>query len=242
MDWSLAGGLRAWLEDGVVGAATAEVGAIVVRDGALTPRPPAARRIGLRELQACLSRVTFRLTVSDGPQRHPFEDALCATSVTERGPLLLDAVRHLTKHQRAALRATLRAVAATTADCWLPVPRAWLPRTGERLRVPLAGGAVVLSSTADLVLGLPSDGTASVCAVRVHDERDGLAGAGSVVRPLRALALAETLRSGARPWRVASFDVGTGQLLCEDADEALLVAAVGDVLRAIKSVNGARAR
>ena len=207
---------------------------VVVRDGMPVPRVPAWRcRIGLLELQACLTRATFRLTVTDGPPRHPFEDALCAISVTDRGPAVVDAVRRLPKRDRAALRTTLRVYAAAMAAQWRPVPHAWLPRAGERLRVPLAGGAVVLTSTADLVLGRPSAGTASVCVVRVHDGQGRRAVDEAASRALRALALAETLRSGARPWRVASYDPSTARLLCEDAGERLLVEAVRDVLRAL---------
>lgn len=240
-EW-LAGGLRAWLEDGAhicgsgVGGSGGRRRPVVVRDGMPVPRVPAwRRRIGLTELRLCLTRVTFRLTVADGPPRHPFEDALCAISVTDRGPAVLEAIRRLPKHDRAELRAALRAHAAAMAAQWRPVPHSWLPRTGERLRFPLAGGAVVLSSTADLVLGRPSAGTASVCIVRVHDGQVGRAGGDAAGRALRALALAETLRSGARPWRVASYDPGTAQLRCEDAGEGLLVEGVRDVLRALQA-------
>jgi hypothetical protein len=249
-EW-LAGGLRAWLEDGArTGVGGAGVGGpgvgvpgsgvrrrpVVVRDGMPVPRMTAwRRRIGLLELRMCLTRMTFRLTVADGPPRHPFEDALCAISVTDRGPAVLEAVRRLPKHDRAALRAALRVHGAAMAAQWRPVPHSWLPRTGERLRVPLAGGAVVLSSTADLVLGRPSAGTASVCIVRVHDGQIGRAGGDAAIRALRALALAETLRSGARPWRVASYDPSTARLRCEDAGEELLVEGVNDVLRALQA-------
>jgi hypothetical protein len=143
-------------------------------------------------------------------------------------------VRRLHPRERAALRAAVRTSASRMAAQWPTAPPAWLPRTGERLRVPLAGGAVVLSSTADLVLGRPSAGVASVCLVRVHVPRGGWASGDTDGRALRALALAETLRSGARPWRVGSYDPSTGRLRYEDADEALLVAAVDDVLRALR--------
>ena len=242
VDECLAGGLRAWLEDSACAGGSGAGGSaggrrpVVVRDGMLVPRMRAWRsRIGVLELQACLTRATFRLTVTDGPPRHPFEDALCAISVTDRGPVVIDAIRRLPTRDRAMLRATLRAHAAAMAAQWRPVPHAWLPRVGERMRVPLAGGAVVITSTADLVLGRPSAGTASVCAVRVHDGQGGRAGDDPVGRTLRALALAETLRSGAHPLRVASYDPSTARLRCEDAGEGLLVEGVRDVLRALRA-------
>ena len=243
MDGGLAGGLRAWLEDGALGAvpdaearhAWAAGGpAFVVCDGELAPpRSAEHRRIRLADLQVCLTRVVFRLTVTAEPPRHPFEDALCAISVTEHGPELLDAVRRLRHRDRAALRSVLRARAATIASHWRLVPPSWLPRTEERLRVPLAGGAVVLTSTADLVLGRPSSGAASICLVRLHDATDTVAGAEAAGRARRALALAETLRSSAPPWRVATYDPDTGRLVWANAREDLLFAAVGDVLRAL---------
>ena len=245
VDECLAGGLRAWLEDwacasrsGASRSGASSRKPVVLRDGVLVPRKPVRSRIGLPELQACLTRATFRLTVTDGPPRHPFEDALCAISVTDRGPFVIDAIRRLPRRDRATLRATLRTQAAAMAVQWRPVPHGWLPRVGERLRVPLAGGAVVLTSTADLVLGRPSAGTASVCAVRVHDGQGGRAGDDPVGRALRALALAETLRSGARPLRVASYDPSTARFRCEDAGEGLLVEGVRDVLRALTASRG----
>ena len=256
VDPGLAGGLRAWLEDGVaahVGAGAGEasgawrrghlappppVAAVLVRDGAAVARRGAARRGGAApaDLRNTLVRTVFRLLVSGAAVRQPFEDALCALSVTDRGPEVLDAVRRLRSRERAVLRMLVQARAATMAAQWHPVPPAWLPRTGERLRIPLGGGAVVLSATADLVLGRPSDGTASVCLVRLHEERGGSGGADAGSRTRRALALAETLRSGAPPWRVATYDPGTGRLLCDDADEDLLLHAVHDVLGALQEV------
>ncbi len=183
------------------------------------------------------------MVVTDGAPGRPFEEVLCATSVTERGPELLDAVRLLRSRDRAALRASVRERAVTMAAHWRPVPAEWLPRTGERLRVPLGGGAVTLTASADLVLGRPSERRASVCLLRVLDEPDGVghgagdaggAGLGRAVRVCRSLALAETLRSGAAPWRVAAYEPGDGRLHCEDVDTELLVAAVHDALGALE--------
>ena len=163
----------------------------------------------------------------------PFEDALCAISVTARGPETLDALGRLPARERSALRSFVQERAAAIAAQWRPVPPAWLPRTGEQIRVPLAGGAVMLSAAADLVLGRPSDKTSSVCLVRLHEKRSGDA-TEAARRTRRALALVETLRSGAPPWRVATYDPGARHLLVEDVDEELIAAAVHDVLRAME--------
>ncbi len=257
VDRGLAGGLRAWLEDGIAGVGDDDPGRsdagrthhggsaagragtaprrALVRDGTTARSLTLAHRgtFGVRDLRAWLTRAIFRLTVVQGPLRHPFEDALCAISVTEHGPDLLDAVSRLRAGERADLRAFARARASAISSQWHPVPAAWLPRTGERLQVPLGGGAVVLRATADLVLGRPSDGTASVCLVRLHDQRRDQSGTVQAERARRALALAETLRSGAPPWRVASYDPGEGRLSCDDVGPELLAEAVRDVLHAL---------
>ena len=250
VDHGLAGGLRAWLEDGIAGVGRpdhrgARVGRTgrperpaVVRDGTLVRGVALARpgSFGLRDLRARLTRAIFRLVVVQGPLRHPFEDALCAISVTEEGPDLLDAIGRLPARDRADLRVFARARAAAISSQWRPVPAAWLPRTAERLEVPLGGGAVVLRATADLVLGRPSDGRASVCLVRLDDLRREQTGDDRPERARRVLALSETLRSGAPPWRVASYDPGARRLDCDEVTEALLTDAVRDALDALDAL------
>jgi hypothetical protein len=50
---------------------------------------------------------------------------------------------------------------------------------------------------------------------------------------LRFYALLETLRSGAAPFRVATFYTRTGQVITEDVDDGLLTSSVQRVLAAI---------
>jgi len=65
---------------------------------------------------------------------------------------------------------------------------------------------VVLSGTLDLVLGAPSSGRASVCMVNVRSGEQQ-----SWHRTaLGFLALLETLRSGAAPFRLATYYSTTG--------------------------------
>ena len=246
VDGGLAGGLRAWLEDVAAAAGRDGGGAdlpgrgrpaaqVVVRDGALvsTGEGGRLRPWTLSDLRSSLTRTIFRLVTTGAALRHPLDDALCALSVTDRGDDVLEMVRRLGGRDRAALRAFARARASSIQAQWRPVPPAWLPRTGERLRVPLAGGAVSLTSTADLVVGRPSDGRSSVCLVRLPAR--GAPGVGdAAARTRRALALAETLRSGAPPLRVATYDPRTGQVACDEADGAFLTAAVLDVVGALE--------
>lgn len=228
VDPSLAGGLRAWLEDGVAAAGHDTV--LVVQPGdesalAIANGGGSAARPSLRDLRTALLRTVFRITVTAGPPRAAFEDALAALAVANEGDLVVDAVRRLSRHRRTQLRELVRHAASVMATQWGPPPAGWLPRTGERLVAPLAGGRVVLRSDADLVMGGPSSGRASVCAVRVH---------GASVRDdgpnRRLLALLETLRSGAAPFRVASYDLDRDALTVEDVTDGHLSAAVHEVL------------
>lgn len=226
VDAGLAGGLRAWLEDAVApsvrpGTADAPGVApistpIVVGEGECTPREAVARAV-------------FLLVVDGVPVRHPLDDALAVLSVDERGARIADSLRHATPSQRAALRRDAALCAGAAAAQWHQPPAAWLPRIGERLRVPLAGGRVVLAATADLALGGPAEDTASVCMVEVRlaapSERDR--------RSRRFLALTETLRSGAPPLRVATYHPATGDMCCDEVSDEMLALAVDDVVGAL---------
>ena len=98
------------------------------------------------------------------------------------------------------------------------VPRfapGWMPRTNDRVAIPLAGGRVVLHGSFDLLVGLPQPGTASLCAL-------GLSTSGPWARERRSLhylALLETLRSGTPPFRLALLESATGRYGVEDVRE-----------------------
>jgi hypothetical protein len=95
--------------------------------------------------------------------------------------------------------------------------------------VPLAGGRVLLTSLFDLVLGDPSTGSASVCLVEV---RSGARRSGDRARR-RYAALLETLRSGAPPFRVATYYTRDGSIEVDEVDDDLLTATVSDVVEAV---------
>ncbi len=95
------------------------------------------------------------------------------------------------------------------------VPRlapAWMPRTDDRVAVPLAGGRIVLHGRFDLVVGVPHPATASLCAL-------GLSTGDAWPRERRILhylALLETVRNGTPPFRIALLESASGRSGVED--------------------------
>lgn len=230
VDPGLAGGLRAWLEDAAVVDGSAPSPIVVGcrrSDGAASTAP--------RILQALVAAV-FRLTVTSGPPDDPFRAALSAVSVDEDEAGVVESVRAMSRGDRAALRAAVAAQAGSVARQWRPVPPGWLPRTRDRLAAPLAGGRIVLVGRADLVLGAPSEGRASVCLVDVVSGIPSRAR----VEQRRRLALLETVRSGAPPFRVATYYPALGRLDADAVTGGLLAGAAAracaDVDRAIREV------
>lgn len=241
VDAGLAGGLRAWLEDAAVAVAGLGREQRITPDAVSGARP--GRGLGGRDAEGSrttrrlLARTVFRLVLAGCPLRHPLEDALCALSVTGAADAVLAAMQAMARRERAALRAAVESDATTIASQWRRPPAAWLARPAERLTVPLAAGAVALEASVDLALGTPSRGVASVCLV---DVRAGQSPAPDACER-RFLALVETLRSGAPPYRVATYDAATGSLVVDDVDEALLVTAVHDVLGMLDRAGSAEA-
>ena len=98
------------------------------------------------------------------------------------------------------------------------VPRfapGWMPRTNDRVAIPLAGGRIILHGVFDLVVGLPQPRTASLCAL-------GLSTTGpwaSARRSLHYLSLLETLRTGTPPFRLALLESASGRYGVEDVRE-----------------------
>lgn len=232
VDAGLAGGLRAWLEDAV---------APWVRDAphdrvryvtgaALAGATGQGADSDMTAARDAIARALFCLVVFGHEVRHPLDDALAVLSVDERGATVVDRLRHARPAKRATLRRDAALFAGAIAEQWRPPPPVWLPRVGDRLRVPLAGGRIVLAARADLALGAPAERTASVCMVHVQAEP----GDGDQ-RVRRFLALSETLRSGAPPLRVATYCARTGELCGEEVSDDLLTLAVEDVATALET-------
>jgi len=228
VDRGLAGGLRAWLEDGVAtaGPADGDGWPVVVDRRALTAvgdgrsGPPT-----VTQLRGAMVGRLFGQVVLTGQIGNPVDDALASMDAAGRSELVAFA-RRLRGPERRALYAEVNRQATTMAGQWSSVAPGWLPRVGARMNVPLAGGRVVLRAVADLVLGDPSDGQASVCLVDVRTGDPHPAHP----KERRFLALLETVRSGAPPFRAATYYPALGELVVDDVDDRLLATAVDDVL------------
>jgi hypothetical protein len=248
VDPGLAGGLREWLEDELAPLASRRTapGAVLKVDRRMVSdhhpgsTPAAAEEVGLclAQVRNLLVGTLFRQLVTTGRIDHPLEDALAGLMVTGRGDAVSAFLASQNAGDRNRLRRQLVADAAQMARHWPALAPAWLPRTAEHLAIPLAGGRIVLSGFVDLVIGTPSKGRASVCLVdlAVGPRR------GEQQLGLRFLALLETLRSGAAPARVATFDPTVGEVAAEDVTEGLLCQMVDHVVRqttqAVQSEDG----
>jgi hypothetical protein len=215
----LAGGLRAWLED-------AAYDVVAARGDHATPLFLGPRQLlGSHDQRRddsvgdslVLSRLVhslLRQLVHTGEIDDALTDALDALRAAGD-----DAeVRHVE-----GLLPTARAVLAETLSIHARnltalVPRfapGWMPRTDDRVAIPLAGGRVVLHGVFDLVVGLPQQHTASLCAVGVSSGGPWAAER----RSLHYLSLLETLRSGAPPFRLALLESASGRYGVEDVRE-----------------------
>lgn len=248
VDPGLAGGLREWLEDGVAEAAGAlpsgippvlvsrrslvaasalslDPGTQVDRAGSADPVRPdggATRVVTVPLARGALVGMLFRQLVTTGRIGDPIADALAALQVDDRSADIVDFLRRLPAGERAAVHREVAAHAAILVSRWPAVAPGWLPRTRDRCSIPLAGGRIVLAGVMDLVLGAPSEGPASVCLV---DVRSGERRAEHRA-DLHFHGLLETLRSGAAPFRLATYYTGSGEIDAEDVPDALLTAAV----------------
>ena len=223
-DPGLAGGLRAWLEDAAydVVAARGEHAAPLL----LGPRQLLGSHDefggddgdggdgGGRLILSRLVHILLRQLVHTGEIGDPLADAL-------------DALRASGDEAEVREIETLPAAAGTALAETLPlharnltevVPRfapGWMPRTDDRVAIPLAGGRIILHGVFDLVVGLPQPRTASLCAL-------GLSITGpwaSARRSLHYLSLLETLRTGTPPFRLALLESASGRYGVEDVRE-----------------------
>ncbi|HXQ61397.1 MAG TPA: hypothetical protein VN796_03635 [Acidimicrobiales bacterium] len=242
VDPGLAGGLRDWLEDGLadVGAgstdAPAEAGPVRVTKETLTgvllcEAHLVARRSSPRVVTEELARgslvdALFRQWVTTGRLDDPWSEALDAVGVDRDGDPVAAFVGELADERRRALAEEITEQAAGIVRRW-PVPSpGWLARTQERVVVPLVGGRVVMSGVVDLAFGGPAGARASVCVVEIKSGRRRVEHRAD----LHFYALLETLRSGAPPFRIATYYTRTGELDVEPVTDDVLVGAVERVL------------
>ena len=237
----LAGGLREWLEDALAepaGRLAVDAPDVRIRKDALTQvlrceghfaaSGAAVRMVTVDLARGSLVDALFRQWVTVGKVDEPMTDALAALAADGDGDGVVAFVTGLPPERRRALADEVAVHLERIRADW-PVPSpAWLPRTQERVMVPLAGGRVVLAGVVDLVLGGPALDHASVCLVEVKS------GARRVEHraDLHFYALLETMRSGAPPFRVATYYSATGELDVESVGEDVLVGTLQRVVSA----------
>ncbi len=242
-DPELAGGLRAWLEDGaaeLVGVRGEDAPPLhlgprllwrdqdVAADARAGARPqgPAVNPYPRELVESCLVRALFRQMVMGGRIGDPLADALDALRVEPGRAAMVRHVEAMSGEATAALSASLSSHVAQLVNLTPRFAAAWLPRTNDRVAIPLAGGRVVLCGTFDLLVGAPVPGTATLCALGVA--------AGGRWAPARAalhyLALLEMVRSGVPPFRVALIHTAAGRYGVEDVLEEHLRAVVSHIV------------
>lgn len=242
VDAGFAGGLREWLEDSLAGPAAGlrresrplrvkkeDLNNVLVCEGYASARASRPRRATFELVRGVLVDALFRQWVTSGRIDDPWDDAVAATVVGAEGTIL-NFLSSLDAPSRRRLAEEVTAHADCIVSTW-PVPSpGWYARTQERIEVPLAGGAVVLTGVIDLALGAPSSGQASVCLVEMKSGVRRLEHRGD----LHYYALLETLRSGAAPFRVATYYSATGELDAEQLNEDVLTGALQRLIAATK--------
>jgi len=235
VDPELAGGLRAWLEDGAAAVGLDPDGPPLVVDkqkiqdalsGGDVGRP---RVITTALVLGSLVDTVFRQLVTVGDLADPWDEAWAALGADPRQADAVAFVDALDDDERTRLRLDLDDHAARMARQWPALAPGWLPRTQERLWVPLAGGRVVLKGVVDLALGAPPQDRASVCLVEVKSGRRRFEHRAD----LHYYALLETIRDGAPPFRVATYYTATGELDAEGVTDEVLTNAVRRTLDAV---------
>jgi len=259
VDPTLAGGLKEWLEDSLadlsrmigdrspallvcprhVRAALAvgrtEKGAVGSTEGEGARQ--GQERVGTRSVRAddgffleILVRCIFRQWITTGQVGNPMNDALYGLAALGGHARAVEAIRTMDPQRRRTLAEELSRHAQRIVAQWPELCPSWYPRTRERLTIPVCGGRVVLAGSVDLAVGFPASDRASTCLVEVTAGRGGP----SRRADRHFYALLETLRAGAPPSRVATFESATGRLEAEQVDEHMLIGALLGTVEAAK--------
>ncbi len=213
--------------------ATAQAGPAVGDKATCTSAINVTDPYPMHVIESCLVGALFRQIVTTGrASRDPMVDALDALRVE---PASLGMVRHidaLDQERQAVLAASLSTHTAHLINLTPRFAPGWLPRTDDRVAIPLAGGRVVLCGVFDLLVGAPVPGTATLCAV-------GLTTGGRWAQArmaLHYLALLETLRSGSPPFRIALLHSAVGRYGVEDVLEEHLRSVVSHVVARLSTL------
>jgi hypothetical protein len=204
------------------------VHASVRPDGTGPPQPGPALACG------ALVAAAFRQFALTGAVGDPVEDGLAALEVDDFQAPLAAWIRGRPGPEARELRAEVERQVDGLRRRWPALAPSWMPRFGLPMRVPVAGGAVLLSGRVDLAIGRPARDEASVALVEV---------AAGVRRPAHTqqrawLALLETLRSGVPPFAVATYFTRTGELDTEPVDATLLGLAAHRAARGVAALTG----
>ena len=145
------------------------------------------------------------------------DDALDRIVESERGTAS-QFVASLSPAEQAELRASVVDLVTTYQDSFPPLESKWRPVTESPAKVVLFGGAVVLSTRADLVIGHPGSKV-------IIDMKTGRITSGHR-EDLRFYALVETLRARQAPRLTATFSLETQRIDTEEVNRYTLSAAV----------------
>ena len=239
-DPGLAGGLRAWLEDAawsVTSSQDDDQSPLVLGPRRLLGTPSGSWRLLGRpdgssdegqeatHVTRRLVHALFRHLVTTGSITAPLTEAVDALAASGMDDVV-DRVRALEPGSRAALEDVL-AVHARHLQALVPrFAPSWLPRTDDRIAIPLAGGRVVLRGVFDLLVGTPSRSRASMCALGLSADGPW----GRARRTLHYLALLETLRSGCPPFRLATLESASGRYAVDDVCEEQLLSMASHIV------------
>jgi hypothetical protein len=223
VDHALADHLRVVVDDvarSAVGAGPRHVSASRLR---VAPRrtddAPAAR------LRGTLVTELLELAVVGFGITDPFEDAYAAWRAHTNVDALREYADQLSADDRARLATDVDAHGVTLLQRLGTVSPKWLPRTGVRVALPFAGGAVICHDVIDLAVGGPSAATASVALLDVttgdlDEDTD---------RVLHYHALCELLRTSVAPVRVLGLSTATGEVATLEVTPDVLTAACHDL-------------
>ncbi len=239
-DPGLAGGLRAWLEDAawsVTSSQDDDQSPLVLGPRRLLGTPSVSWRLLGRpdgssdegqeatHVTRRLVHALFRHLVTTGSITAPLTEAVDALAASGMDDVV-DRVGALAPGSRAALEDVL-AVHARHLQALVPrFAPSWLPRTDDRIAIPLAGGRVVLRGVFDLLVGTPSRSRASMCALGLSADGPW----GRARRTLHYLALLETLRSGCPPFRLATLASASGRYAVDDVCEEQLLSMASHIV------------
>jgi hypothetical protein len=239
----LAGGVRAWLEDAASALAAARgddvpplyLGPRLLLGHAGWSSSGQRDDYPAQVVISYLVHALFRQLVSSGSVGDPLTDAIDALSVQPKRAGLVRHVTSLDGRAKTALASELTSQIGHLQDLTPHFAPGWLPRTDDRVAIPLAGGRVVFCGVFDLLVGAPVAGQASVCALQLTS-----GGPWAIARAsLHYLALLETLRNGSPPFRLALVDSAVGRYVIEDVREEHLRAMVSHLVTRLSTLAGA---